>query len=400
MAAPSPESELDALRTELRATGLPKVLLLTGPSDFFRTEAFDLAVASVGSGIELRRLDGGGEEAKTDGSEILDLRGGGLFAKGTVLAVRRAKAWLEAHAERLVETLPKIADGCALILELQKLDKRTKLAKELTGGSGARALEFREMYAEPYDRRASPLDAELVGWVVDRARRGHGISLTREAAYQLVAVVGRDPAELVGELRTLASQFVGRPPRQRVDVADLRGLLDARFESTPFEFVEALLGDDRLRALRSLRAMFARGVRGRDGQQVDAGGVFPFTASWLHTSLGQAHAGRMLVESGAARVEDVARAVGVRGFTDRYRETVERHPVHRLQRGLLLLREAQRRIRSSGEDPQWVLEDLVAQWFAGREPSVLPRRSPPSTGGGGRRSGARRPRSQRTGGRR
>jgi DNA polymerase III delta subunit len=396
MAVPHPESELDALRSELRARGLPKVLLLTGPADFFRVEAFDLAVAAVPAGTELRRLDGGGEEAKTDGQELFDLRGGGLFAKGTVLAVRRAKAWLEAHSERLVELLPKIADGCALVLEVPKLDKRTKLAKDLAGAG--RLLEFRELYAEPYDRRRSPLEAELVGWVVDRAR-ALKLPLTRQAAYLLVTVVGKDPSELHAELKGLAETFAGRSAKQAVDVADLRGSLDARFESTPFEFVEALLADDRVRALRSLDAMFARGVRGRDGQTVDAGGVFPFLSSWLHQSLSQALAGRRLLDTGT-RPDELARAVGVRGFADRFRSEVERHPEARLRRGLLLLHDAQRRLRYEGEEPRLLLEDLVAQWFAGRRPSKEPEPAAAAAGsggrggyGGGRRGGGARRRS-------
>ena len=385
MAVPHPEAELDNLRTELRARGLPSVVVLSGPADFFRVGAFDEAVAAVPEGSELRRLDGAGDAAKSDGRELHELRGAGLFASGTYLAVRRAKGWLDAHADEIAATLPAIGSGCGLILELPKLDKRTKLAKALQ--EVGRSFEFRELYAEPFDRQRSPLDAELVGWVVDRARKV-GVKLAREAAFQLMVVVGKSPGELAPEIDALAERFAGRGSKV-VDVADLgAGGLDARFESTPFEFVEALLADDRVRAMRSLQAMFARGVRSKDGQQVDAGGVFPFLTSWLSTSLVQVHAGRALVEAGAARPDDVARKVGVRGFADRYRDQVAMHPEVRLRRGLFALREAQRRLRSSGEDPQRLLEAFVAQWFAGRSPRA--RGAKPASGGGrarGRRRG-------------
>ena len=400
MAAPNPESELDSLGVELEKVGLPKVLVLAGPSDFFRVTAFDLAVAAVPGTSELRRMDGAGDGAKTDGRELLELRGAGLFAKGTVLAVRRAKAWLDAHGPELLEVMPQIADGCGVILEVPKLDMRTKFAKSLA--QSGRVVEFRELYAEPFDRKRSPLDGELVGWVVTRARKA-GLTMSREAAFLLVTVVGKDPGELAPEIASLADRLQSggsaRGGRRSVDVADLRASgLDARFESTPFEFVEALLSDDRVRTLRSLDAMIARGVKSRDGGQVDADGVFPFLTSWLYTSLVQAHHARCLVDSGEARIDEVARVVGVRGFADRFRDTVARHPQARLRRGLMLLRSAQRRLRSTGEEPRRLLEELVAQWFAGRRPSPEPAAS--QAAGGGYRGGRGRGGAGRSAGRR
>ena len=356
MAVPNPERELERLQSVLKGA-LPQVVLITGAAGSFRSEAFDALVAAVPKDADLRRIDG---QTETDGRELQDLRGATLFGTGTWVCVRRGESWLSKRGAELAEVLPHIAPGCGLVVETAKLDGRTKLSKTLAS-SGAK-FEFRELYAEPYDRSRSPLEAELVQWVVTRARKG-GVRMTPEAAYLIVSSVGKEPAELIAELRRLAEVL----PKGKTHGPDsLRDLLTVSFESTPFELADAVLAFDRRRALRSLEAMFARGVRGRDGASVDGGGVFPFTASWLWTAMSNAHAGRALLESGL-RLDEVPSRVGVRTFVDRFRAQVESNTEARLRLGLMLLLAAQRELRTTGEDPRAILERFVARYMTTAE---------------------------------
>jgi DNA polymerase III delta subunit len=340
VAVPNPERELKRLEQKAKA-GLDRVTIITGASTFFRGEALEFALAAVPKGRDLRSIDG--QQDTTDGRELQLLRGAGLFGGGTWLVVRRAENWLAAHGEELARGLDAVSASCGLILDATKFDKRTKIGKALA----ARDLyEFRELYAEPYDRSRSPLDAELIGFVTQRSR-ALGVPVTAEAAFVLVATVGKDLGELVGELRRLAERLGAAAKTKPLTPDALRGQLTCSFESTPFEFAEALLERDRARCLRSLAAMFARGVKGRDGSSVDRGGVFPFVTSWLHQSLANAHRGRCLLDRGVPASEIAAQA-GVRTFADRY-----------------VLHETQRRLRASGEDPQLLLESMLARYFAG-----------------------------------
>ena len=352
MAVPNPERELARLRQTL-AAGLPRTVVVLGPSRYFRATAFDLVLAAVPKDRELRVLDG---EQDSDGRELDDLLGAGLFARGTVLAVRRAADWLEARAEALEARLPRIAEGCALVLETTKLDKRTRLGKAL----GAGAFEFRDLYAEPYDRTRNPAEAELVQWVQERAR-GLGVPLDPQAALLVVAAAGKEPAELLSELGRLRAA-VGPVPRP-LAAAAVAGHLHASFESTPFELAEALLAGDRRRCERSLQAMYARGVKGRDGETMDQGGLFPFVTSWLQTALGQVYEGRWLLDRGTP-ARDVPRALGVHVFQERLVEQVQRNDEPRLRRMLLALLRAQRELRDTGEDAELLLGRFLARCFA------------------------------------
>ncbi|MEM7205313.1 MAG: DNA polymerase III subunit delta [Planctomycetota bacterium] len=357
MAVPNPERELTRLRT-LVGRGLPPVVLVTGAADFFRSEAMDLALAALPEDADIRTLAG---EQDTDGAELDVLRGGSLFGEGAWLVVRRAEGWLKKHGAALAAVLPGLRPGCGAIVEATKLDRRTKAGKALA--KGAAVFEFRALYTEPYDRTRSPLDAEMVDWLVQRAR-GVDLRLTREAALLLMHTVGTDPAECLAELQRLATRAGGEAGNKgSLGPDDLRGLLSCGFESTPFELADALLERDRQRTERSLEAMLQRGVRGRDGDRVDTGGVFPFVTSWLYQALARCYEGRFLLDRGVP-LREVGGRVGVRAFADRFLQQVRLNPEPRLRRGLLLLHEAQRELRQSGESPGWVLRRFLLRYFA------------------------------------
>jgi DNA polymerase III delta subunit len=387
MAAPNPEDVLARL-PKLLAKGLPPVLLITGPNDHFRAEATDLVLAAVPKDAELRVIDaadvraGGGADAEPQAGddaddsaaeaddagtggcpELQELRGGGLFARTAVIVIRRGAAWWRRHGGAVAAQAAKFQRGSSLVVEAAKLDKRKRAVaafQKQVADSGAE-FEFRELYDAPFDRSRSPLEGELCRWVVRRAAR-LGVPLQPEAAWLLTAQVGKSLSELLAELGRLRAQLGASAPAQPLGPDDLRGRIACSFEATPFDLADALLGGDRRGALRAARAMFERGVRGKDGRTTDAGGVLPFTTSWLHQTLATVYEGRLLLDGGVP-LRDLPQRVGVRGFADRFVEQVRRNDLPRLRRGLLALRHCQRMVRLSGEEPGVLLEQFLAQWF-------------------------------------
>ncbi len=361
MAIPNPERELTRLKQVL-SKKQPGLVLLMGGSEFFRGEAFELAQTAIPESADLRGKDG---REDSDGSELQDLLGAGLFGSGSWLCVRRGDPWLKQHGAELQSYVGKIAKGCGLVLEIGKLDKRTKIAKELK--AHGEIFEFRDLYTEPYDRSRSPLESEMVGWLVERSRRMQ-VPVSPEAAFLLMSTVGQNPAELLAELRRLQDvlQAAGIETRKALGARELSGHLTISFESTPFEFAEALLAFDRRRSIRSLHAMYARGVRSKDGTRVEAGGLFPFVTSWLMQSLDKLHRARCRLDSGQ-NIEMVCQEMGVRVFVDRFREQLRRNPEARLRAGLGMLMECQRDLRRSGEDPELLLERFLATYFGQSE---------------------------------
>ncbi|MEO0480999.1 MAG: DNA polymerase III subunit delta [Planctomycetota bacterium] len=358
MAAPNPERELDRLR-KLCKGPLPAVLVIAGASKFFRGEAIDLVLGAVPKDADLRSIDG---TADSDGRELDDLQGGGLFGSGSYVCVKRAAGWLKTFQKELERRIDHIADGCGLILEVEKLDKRTKLAKALM--ARGEALELRDLYAEPFGRGRGPMDSEVVQFLIRRGRQ-RKLDFTPEAAILIRATVGDDPTELQAELDRLELQF---PNGGSVGPEELRGKLRIAFESTPFEFAEAVLVFDRKRAERSLEAMFERGVKARDGSSMDAGGVFPMVTSWLFQSMTNVLHGVRLRDQGVSD-RDIPSRCGVRFFTERFEAQVRVNQAPRLARGVELLVDAQRKFRSSGETPRLILADFLARYFGSAVPA-------------------------------
>ncbi len=380
MASPHPDKELDRLQ-QLCTKELPPVVVLSGVGEWFRTQAVDKVLQAVPAKAELITIDGqatsisglgsdddggdaddGGEpSAAAHCEELQPLAGGGLFASRTFVVVRRGDRWLRRHAGAVAAFLPRIHKGSVLVVETQKLDKRTRFAKQLdTVGA---VFDFRDLYETPFGRPDRPLEGELVQWVLSRARTLQ-VPLAPESALLLTSQVGKHPGDLIAELTQLRDRLGEGGGKKPLQPDDLRGKLSCSFESTPFEFAEAMLANDRRRALRSLHAMFARGVKQRDGRRMDTGGLFPFATSWLFTTTGQVLEGRMHVDEGKA-LRDVAGLVGVRGFTDRYEEQVRTNPRQRLEHGLLSILHCQRERRLLGEDDLVLLERLLARWFDG-----------------------------------
>ncbi|MFN7671735.1 MAG: DNA polymerase III subunit delta [Planctomycetota bacterium] len=390
MAVPNPEDELQRLG-KLLQKGLPPVVLITGGNDPFRAEAVDRALAAVPKDVDLRVLDaweerasggggaeegGGDDDGDDDGAgadaaagracaELQDLRGGGLFARASCLVVRRGSGWWQRHAESAAALLPRFGKGCSLLVEAPKLDKRKKAAQQLVKqvAEAGGFFEFRELYDLPFDRARGPLEGELCKWLVARALK-LGVPLTPEAAWLVVMQVGKATPELLAELQRLRDRVGADPKRKPLAPADLRGQLTCSFGSTPFELAEAVLADDRRAAWRSARAMFDRGVRAKDGKQMDAAGVLPFATSWLHGQFAAALEGRQLLDAGVSE-RDVAQKCGVFQFVDRFVATIRRHPAARLRRGLLAVHACQRLARLTGEEPDALLERFLAQWFDG-----------------------------------
>lgn len=390
MAIANPEDELARLH-KLVARGLPAVTVITGSNDHFRADAVDRLLAAVPKAAELRVIDagderGGGSSGGDDGEaedeadlggeadaaaslaacpELQDLRGGGLFAQAAFVVIRRGSTWWKKHAGTLAAMMARFCKGCGLVLEAKKLDKRKKAAQALVKAlTEAGALfEFRDLYDLPYDRSRSPLEGELCKWVVARSRQ-MGVPLQADAAWLMVMQVGKSPVDLLAELGRLRDQFGADTKRKPLGPAELRGKLTCSFESTPFELAEAVLGRDRTKAFRSVRAMFERGVRGKDGKAMDPGGLLPFATSWLFQQLASVWEGRQLLAQGTS-ARDLPAKLGLRQFADRFLEHVQNNDLAQLTRGLQALHACQRASRLTGEEPDALLEQFLMQWFDG-----------------------------------
>jgi len=380
MAGPHPHDELERLQNLCRK-GLPPVVVVTGSNNFYRHEAIELLLAAVPADAELRRIDAvedrgstaadeedGDEEVEEamepaeslqDVPELAELRGGGLFAKTSFLCVRRGAKWWQRCAPVLAQHWQRLGKGCGLLLEATKLDRRRKVAAQLVKDLGSAVFEFRDLYATAFGGE-DLLGGELVKWVIGRGEK-LGLPLTKESAVLVVLQVGHGLSDLAAEIERLRAQFDQASLTRPLQPTDLRGRLHTSFESTPFEFADAVLERDRIRAQRSLRAMFDRGVRNKSGKR-ETGGIFPFTTSWLWQSLAKVYEGHVRIAAGQ-RMDVVAGQLAAGRGAERVAKQLGKSDLATLRHGLLALHHVQRLQRTTGEADDVMLERFLAHWF-------------------------------------
>jgi DNA polymerase III delta subunit len=121
------------------------------------------------------------------------------LAMPPVMAARRVVAVF--GAERLTPT------GCAVVEKvLERTPPELTLVVTATVPKGSRKAFYRKMKERAVALEwASPRDAEIPGWLIERASERHGISLEARAAEALAAAVGADLGLLEAELEKLAS---------------------------------------------------------------------------------------------------------------------------------------------------------------------------------------------------
>ncbi len=354
MAAPNPEKEISRLASLLRADPAPSVFVFQGQQRWFRDRALDLVKDKLGAQGDVFEHDASsGEGSANDAAGFLmDLRTRSLFGGQKVLMLRSAERWLKSHGKLLAEVLDGLAPGNALVIEVAKLDGRSALAKKLKK-LGA-VFDFRNLYDKPFGDRGPATSAELVQWVCARAK-SKKLRLSPASALFMTQVVGNDPGQLEGEMDLLASQFAGK----EITPETMREVLTVSFGSSQFEFVDALLEKDAQKALRSVHAMFREGLRDRDGKRMDKGAIFPMAMAWLVQSIATLIEGRHAIDQGESGHSVVQRMGGY--FKDRFERQLRGLDTPALANIHAAAMRAERRLRSSGEEPDILLERLVCE---------------------------------------
>jgi DNA polymerase III subunit delta len=99
----------------------------------------------------------------------------------------------------------------------------------------------------------APKEAEIPGWLIERAERRHGARLEPAAAEALAAAVGADLGVLEAELEKLVASAGASP----IDLARVRELVPDVREVNRWSWLDAVAGRDYLAARRTLPALLA-----------------------------------------------------------------------------------------------------------------------------------------------
>jgi len=319
-----PSMTLAALRKELAAGTARALYLLVGDDEIEKSAVADEIAGLVEDGLEafnVERLQGGEVKA----AALLDAAGQlPMMAARRVVVVAEAEKLLmpkreskaaDADAERLEAFVEAAPDHCSVVFVSGPLDERRRIVKRL------------KEHAAVVDC-GTVVDADSAErWVVTRAAKD-GVILGPGAGRALAHRIGPDIAALRSALERVSLYTLGSP---HVTVDDVKAVVPAVAEAQEdFGIAKAIWRNDAAGALRELKLA------------LEAGAV-PFMV------LGQ------------------------------LRAAAEKLPAPRLREGVEALMRTDLALKSSGGEPQTLLERLIVELCGASSPAAG-RRGPVGSG--------------------
>jgi len=255
-----PLEQLEGLQRELAAQQpLARGYLVRGDEAYFR----EAALRALG---EAAAHDAGDPDFRA-GELCDDLGSASMFAPARCVVVRRAGRLLRGEPgeeERggaavlaALAFLRRKGEPGVLVLEGQGLRLDSVLAKALREAGGS-VLSLRKLWETPPPWDPDPRRAELVQWLVARAR-ARGIELQPEDAAFVVAATGNELGALESQLERI----------QNRGEASLRSVVPWTAGGSPFQIAEELALGNLSRALPGLEALFRSGFQGKDGRETN-----------------------------------------------------------------------------------------------------------------------------------
>ncbi len=203
---------------------------------------------------DAQRIDIDGERAEL--AEVLDeLRSFAMFGGHKLVIVRDADDFVSRFREPLEKYLASPVDSATLVLRCEVLQKNTRIYKLIDKLGGV-------CVCEP--------PRELMGWITNRARTAHGITLTVETSRLLADLVGNDLGRLDNEMAKLAISA----KTSRITPEDISGSIAFQKELEMAELTNALTAGNAEEAVRRWRHLI----------QLDPASeyrVFTWLAIWL-----------------------------------------------------------------------------------------------------------------------
>jgi len=221
------------------------VVLLHGPEPFLIEEALAGLTRVVCSDPGLLAMSREVLEAREAGAEGI-VRAAETLPWGTprrLVVARGVEALGAKQAEPLVEYLR--APNPATVLALAVSQPLASSHWLRSAVPAAAAVEIPELAGRA-----------LAGWLRSRAS-AEGLELADDAAQLLIAMVGDDPAALVGEMGKAA--LAGGPENRRVGTAEVRAVVGEHRSHEVFELTRAVERRDGAAALLLLERLLAAG---------------------------------------------------------------------------------------------------------------------------------------------
>ena len=325
------------------AKGVPPLVVIAGPEEFLRREAFATVRRALGQLGETKGDEDGesGEELdrrslKSPTSDdvvqlIDDLRTPSLFGGSRTIVVDPAEKWLSADGDLWQSVVANLWSDGHLILIADSIDGRTKTAKALQKGALWIQVEKPFHRPPPWKPKARPWEHALNQWIVARAR-SLGLALDPPTAHLLQTRTGTRLGDLASILDRLATILASRDEKKITPELIETHTPDGE-ESSLFEVVDTLFLGDRKNALHQVHELLRRGSIDQQGSRTTD--PTALLLQCLGVALSRARQLRAWHEEKRAGGgdEEIAQRIGIaRPFIPRIQQQARAMPVPAIER--------------------------------------------------------------------
>lgn len=250
-------------------TELPRVVAVVGTEDFLKRDAAQQLLSyTYGDAVpteDVTRLSGDRTTSTEDLATLFDeLRTPSLFGGSRTVIVERAESYLRQDPDAWASFLDTSWGGGRLLLLIDELDGRTKVAKRLESVGWVLTAEKPFHRPPPWKPDAPPWENGLNQWIVARARR-EGMMLDPPTAHLLQMRVGTNLSDLSQTLSRLATVTASG---ERVTRDDVERHTPSGEDSSLFELVDTFFLGDAQRTLDLTREILVRGSHDPKGPRV------------------------------------------------------------------------------------------------------------------------------------
>jgi len=337
----------------VKRSEIPAVCLFLGQEAYNRRRCRDALIAAK-AGIEPEHADA----AESSLAAIVDdARAMSLFASERLIFLRSAELLMprtvrsedgedgisgDASTEALEAYVKNPTPGVTLIFEATRWD--------LDGDDKAKADRARKFFSAIPDVVEFPrFRSDEARIELDRLAKAANVKFDAAAAEALVEALAADVARIAVEIEKLS--LYGKP----VTVDDLALLIPDARQSTIFALVNALGRRDRTGALKTLDAL------------VRAGEYLPLALTFLAGQFRMALVAKEASLRGASQIQSHFQRAGIPMWGSRAEQvslTAAKFSKEQLERGLTLLFETDRDLRSARPDDRTVVENFVIRLCA------------------------------------
>lgn len=360
--------KFEALAADLKRNGVRRAYAFAGPEGYFRDRGWRLvrdALLLSDPRSDCQTLDAGekpGDSGRLDFPRLLsDLSTPALFGGRTAIRVRHAETVLKSHGDRLLSFIASARGSWVLVLDMEKLDGRTKVAKKLEEQGAVVSCETPWASPPPWSKDP-PHENDLARWVAGEfAQRGKKVRL--EDAHLLCQRVGANLFALEQEIEKLA----GYAGKGAVGAEAIRLLVGASRKEKLFELADSVYGGRPAEALFRLSRVFEEGIEDASGRlTTNPAGIALQAAGALASELRRIRAAREAASREKLGEKELAEKIGVRPFVAaRLLAHARRLSGDRIASMVRELDRADRDLKGSGLPPQWVLERSVVRIASG-----------------------------------